>query len=92
MPVVLVCTKFDEFVTKVLHDMHGGDTQYALARANAQKVYEDSCRRLFHKAPSEVPAGVVSGTLISHIPMEGQLTSLIILSESKFRGSSRQLG
>ena len=75
--------------------MHGGDTQYALARANAQKVYEDSCRRLFHKAPSEVPAGVVSGTLITHTPCgwsTGQLTSLTILSESKFRGSSRQLG
>ena len=95
MPVVLVCTKFDEFVTEVLRDMHGGDTQYALARANAQKVYEDSCRRLFHKAPSEVPAGVVSGTLITHTPCggsTGQLTSLIILSESKLRRSSRQLG
>ena len=91
MPVVLVCTKFDEFVTKVLREMPGGDTQYALARANAQKVYEESCHRLFDKAPSEVPAGVVSGAFIPIHPVEGQLTSLI-LSESNFCGSSRQLG
>ena len=61
MPVVLVLTKFDEVVTKVLRDMHGGDTQQ-LARDTALEMYEGSCRRLFDKAPSEVPADVVSGT------------------------------
>ena len=71
MPVVLVFTKFDEIVTQVLRDMHGGNTQYALARTNAHQLYEDSCRRLFDKAPSEVPAGVVSGTFISHTPCGG---------------------
>ena len=89
MPVVLVFTKFDEIVTKVLRDRHGGDTQHhALARARAQQEYEDSCRHLFDKAPGKVPAGVVSSTFISQRVVEG-LTSSIILREFKFRRSSR---
>ena len=70
MPVVLVFTKFDEIVTQVFRDMHGGDTQQ-LARDRALEMYEGSCRRLFDKAPSKVPAGVVSGTFISHTPCGG---------------------
>lgn len=59
VPVVLVFTKFDEIVTEVLRDMHGGDTQHhALARVEALKVHEDTCHRLFDEAPSEVPAQI----------------------------------
>jgi hypothetical protein len=66
VPVVLVFTKFDEFVTEVPRDEYDDETQYhASALAEAQEMYIDSCRRLFDKDPSEVPAVVVSGTFIS---------------------------
>lgn len=66
MPVVLIFTKLDDIVTKFLRDIHGSDSQQ-LARDKALEVYRGSCRRLFDKDPSEVPAGVFSGIFISHM-------------------------
>ncbi|KAF8272135.1 hypothetical protein EI94DRAFT_1796529 [Lactarius quietus] len=60
VPVILVFTKFDVVVSRVLFDTAGGDPkQYERARASAYTMYEDSCRRLFHKDPSDVPAQIV---------------------------------
>lgn len=63
MPVVLVLTKFDILVSQVLLDIAGGDAQHhERARARAQRMCED----VFHKGSSDVPAGDVSSTVISH--------------------------
>ncbi|KAN0136298.1 hypothetical protein V8E53_005903 [Lactarius tabidus] len=59
VPVVLVFTKFDELVIKVLRDMDGRDAQRN-ARVRARAKCEETCRGIFQKAPSDVPAGVVS--------------------------------
>ena len=61
VPVILVFTKFDVVVSKLLFDIARGDArQHKRARARARAMCEDSCRRLFHKA--SVPAEIVSGT------------------------------
>jgi len=62
VPVILVLTKFDTVVSEVLFDIARGDVQqHNRARARAHAMYEDSCRRLFHKDPRDVPAEIVSG-------------------------------
>ena len=69
MPVVLVFTKFDLIVFKVLFDIAGGNAQdHEHAWAKAHSLYEESCRRLFHKDPGGIPAEIVSGTLSLHLP------------------------
>ncbi|KAI9456396.1 hypothetical protein BJY52DRAFT_1381678 [Lactarius psammicola] len=61
VPVVIVFTKFDVVVSQVLFDVAGGDTQHhERARVKAHIMYEDSCRRVFHKEPRDMPAVVVS--------------------------------
>ncbi|KAN0133589.1 hypothetical protein V8E53_008577 [Lactarius tabidus] len=58
VPVILVLTKFDIVVSKVLFEIAPDDPQqHGRARADAHAMYEDSCRRLFHK---DVPTEVVS--------------------------------
>ena len=58
--MILVFTKFDVVVSKLLFDIAGGDArQHERARARARAMYEDSCRRLFHE---DVPTEIVSGT------------------------------
>ena len=76
MPVVLVFTKFDVVVSRVLSEIAGGDTRHhERARARAHIMHEDSCRRILHKEPREVPAEIVSGIyLVSHFK-RGPLTS-----------------
>ena len=60
--MVLVFTKFDVVVSRVLFDIAGGNAQYhERARARAYAMCEESCRRLFHKDPRDVPAEIVSG-------------------------------
>jgi hypothetical protein len=62
VPAVLVFTKFDEVVSKVLSELASSGAQHhghALARAHI--LFENSCRRLFHKDPKDVPAEIVSG-------------------------------
>ena len=60
MPVILVFTKFDVVVSKVLFDIASGDPrQHKRARVRAHAMYEDSCRRLAHE---DVPVEIVSGT------------------------------
>jgi hypothetical protein len=69
VPVVLVFTKFDAVVSRVLFDIAGGNVQYyERARARAYTLYEESCRRLFHKDPRDVPVEIVSG-IYSFFPM-----------------------
>jgi hypothetical protein len=63
VPVILVLTKFDVVVSKVLSDTPRDDAQQCeSARAKALAMYEESCRRLFQKDPRDVPAEIVSGT------------------------------
>ena len=62
VPVVLVFTKFDVVVSQVLFDLSGDAQHHARARTSAITMYEESCRRLFHKEPKNLPAEIVSGT------------------------------
>ena len=63
MPVVLVITKFDMVVSKVLFDSFSdAPQQLNRARDSANRICEDSCRRLFDKEPGAIPAEIVSGT------------------------------
>jgi hypothetical protein len=63
VPVILVLTKFDVVVSKVLFDIYRGDArQYEHARTGAHTMYQDSLRRRFDKDPRDVPAEIVSGT------------------------------
>ncbi|KAF8267501.1 hypothetical protein EI94DRAFT_1315775 [Lactarius quietus] len=68
VPVILVFTKFDVVVSQVSLDISSGDPEYQeRARAKAQTMYEDSCRRIFHKEPKDVPAEIVSARFIDLI-------------------------
>ncbi|KAI9456382.1 hypothetical protein BJY52DRAFT_563201 [Lactarius psammicola] len=61
VPVVVVFTKFDVVVSQVRLDGPTGEPQHhERARARAHRMYEDSCRRIFHKDPRDVPAEIVS--------------------------------
>ena len=83
--MILVITKFDVVVSKVLFDVgHGSAQQYELARARAHKMYYDSCHRLFRKDPMALPAEIVSGTY-SALVSGGHLTPPIALSEAEIR-------
>ena len=63
MPVILVLTKFDMVVSKVLFDIPRDDPRrHERAKTNALTMYEEYCRRRFDKDPRDVPAEVVSGT------------------------------
>ena len=62
MPVVLVLTKFDILVSKVLFDIARGDIlQHERARTRAHAMCEESLRRRFDKNPRNVPAEIISG-------------------------------
>lgn len=86
MPVILVITKFDVVISKVIFEMGSGcdAQQYELARVRAHEMYNDSCRRLFHKDPITLPAEIVSGTY-SVLVSDGHLTPPISLSEAEIR-------
>ncbi|KAH9057194.1 hypothetical protein EDB87DRAFT_1131474 [Lactarius vividus] len=58
VPVVVVFTKFDVVVSQVRLD--SPSESHERARTRAHTMYEDSCRRLFHKDPRDVPAEIVS--------------------------------
>jgi hypothetical protein len=60
VPVVLVFTKFDVLVSQALFDIGGDAQHYERAWTRAITIYEESCRRLFHKEPRDVPAEIVS--------------------------------
>ena len=87
--MVLVITKFDMVVSQVLLDeFSGAPQQLNRARDSANRMYEESCRRAFHKEPGDIPSEIVSG-ICSSLPYfwRAQLTPLIILSEIKLRRS-----
>ncbi|KAI0246085.1 hypothetical protein BJV78DRAFT_197290 [Lactifluus subvellereus] len=61
VPVVLVFTKFDLLVSKVLFDIAGGDSQqHERAKVEAERKYAESCHLLLRKQPRDVPAEIVS--------------------------------
>ncbi|KAI0246861.1 hypothetical protein BJV78DRAFT_1286036 [Lactifluus subvellereus] len=61
VPVVPVFTKFDLLVSQVLLDIADGDPRYhEHAKARAQDMCEESCRRLLRKDSKDVPAEIVS--------------------------------
>ena len=94
MPVVLVLTKFDTVISQVLLESSSdAPQQLNRARDSANIMYEDSCRRAFDKEPGDIPSEIVSG-ICSSFPYfwRGQLTSLIIHSETKFRRSHGESG
>ncbi len=53
VPVVVAFTKFDQIV-----EIEGGSS----TRNRARTQFEQSCRSLFRKEPSDVPAEIVSGS------------------------------
>ncbi|KAI9439394.1 hypothetical protein BJY52DRAFT_1217284 [Lactarius psammicola] len=56
VPVVLVLTKFDIVVSKVLFDIPRDDAQpHERAKVKALEMYEESCRHLFHKDSRVLP-------------------------------------
>ena len=65
MPVILVLTKFDALVSKVGLDIPSDPQHHGRARAGAHAMYQDLCRRIFHKEPRDVPAEIVSGIYFS---------------------------
>jgi hypothetical protein len=72
--VVLVFTKFDQFVSQVLFDIAGGDRQHhERARVRAQGMYEASRHRLLRKHPKDVPVEIVSSICSSSIRCVGGL-------------------
>ena len=58
MPAIVVFTKFDEIVSQVHFDSSSSELQ---AQARAYTLCEESCRRIFHKEPIDVPVQIVSG-------------------------------
>ena len=87
--MVLVFTKFDLVVSKVRFDIAGGNAQHhEHACAKAHSLYEETCRRLFHKDPGGIPAEIVSGTLSLYLPYA--LKGSTSLRETKIHGSHRQ--
>ena len=90
MPVVLVITKFDQVVSQVFFDSFSdAPQQLNRARDSANRIYEESCRRVFNTDPGAIPAEIVSGTC-SFLPvlMEGstwgQLTSSLFTVKASF--------
>ncbi|KAN0136738.1 hypothetical protein V8E53_005508 [Lactarius tabidus] len=101
VPVVIVFTKFDVFVSRVLFDIADGDIlQHERARARAHINYEDSCRRVLHKEPRDVPAEVVSENprfvdLIDNLVMstDSFITASCALStQAGVRGAKQRIG
>ena len=93
--MVLVLTKFDIVVSKVLFDIARGDVpQYEYARARAHADFEGTIRRRFGKDSRDVPAKIVSGThsLSLNASWGGHLTSPIAISEADIRRSYREAG
>ncbi|KAI0246090.1 hypothetical protein BJV78DRAFT_1158147 [Lactifluus subvellereus] len=61
VPVVLVFTKFDLLVSKVLFDIAGGDSQqHERAKVEAERKYEELCHLRLRKKPRDVPVEIVS--------------------------------
>ena len=93
--MILVLTKFDAVVSKVLVDTaHDDVPQYEHARARAHAICDDSIRHRFGKDPRDVPAEIVSGTysLSPYVLQSGHLTSPIALSGADLRRSYRDVG
>ncbi|KAH8989937.1 hypothetical protein EDB86DRAFT_2941602 [Lactarius hatsudake] len=85
VPVILVFTKFDVVVTQALFDTPRDDEQrHERARAKALAMYEDSCRRLFHQEPRDVPAEVVSEK-----PRDVDLIEKLVVTTDSFILGSR---
>ncbi|KAF8267147.1 hypothetical protein EI94DRAFT_1731317 [Lactarius quietus] len=77
VPVLIVFTKFDVLVSQVQFDITRGEMQRnedPRARAHATRIYEDSCRSLFHKDPKHVPA-VIFSEKRAYRGLIGELTS-----------------
>ncbi|KAH8994220.1 hypothetical protein EDB92DRAFT_1944104 [Lactarius akahatsu] len=89
VPVVLVFTKFDMVVSKVLFDIPRGDAQpHERAKAQALKMLEESCHRLFHRDSRVVP---VSGTYSLYVqkPRHADLVeNLVVATDRGILGSS----
>ena len=85
VPVVLVFTKFDVVVSQVLFDIGGDAQHHAHARTRAISIYEESCRRIFHKESRDVPVEIVSGTCSLYLQLiEGSANVINLSEKSRF--------
>ena len=67
VPVVVVFTKFDLVVSKVLSDIAGADSQsHESASATAHRMSEERCRIFLRRNPADVSFEIVSSTLCFH--------------------------
>ena len=63
VPVVVVATKFDLVVSRVLFEIASGDTRsYEEAKTTAYERYKQSCRSLFPRSTRDVAVETVSST------------------------------
>ncbi|KAH9051692.1 hypothetical protein EDB87DRAFT_1693951 [Lactarius vividus] len=89
VPVVLVLTKFDVVVSKVLVDIPPDEAQpRERAKAKALEMFEESCHRLFHKDSRVVP---VSGAYSLYLqkPRHADLVeNLVVATDRCILGSS----
>ncbi|KAF8269504.1 hypothetical protein EI94DRAFT_1828906 [Lactarius quietus] len=89
VPVILVFTKFDVVVSRVLFNIAGGDPQqYERARAHAHTMYQDSRPRLFRKDPSDVPAQIV---LVADNPRSLDLIEDLVVATDRLITDPRTL-
>jgi hypothetical protein len=61
VPVLIVFTKFDLFVTREQFDNTSGDITHKTPEATARAKYEGLCRSQFKKEAKDVPAVIISG-------------------------------
>lgn len=79
MPVVVVFTKFDLVVSKVLSDIAGADSQsHESARATAHRMSEERCRTFLRRNSVDVPFEMVSSKLCFHTCYAEQLSDVVV--------------
>ena len=93
VPVVVVFTKFDLVVSKVLSGIAGVDSRsHESAKATAHKMSEERCRTFLRGNPADLPFEMVSSKLCFARMRQNNLTPLSVSSGSKVWRSHQQIG
>ena len=79
VPVVVVFTKFDLVVSKVLSGNAGVDSRnHENARATAHRMSEEHCRTFLRGNPVDVPSEMVSSEICFRTCYVGQLSKAVV--------------
>ena len=93
MPVVVVFTKFDLVVSKVLSGIAGVDSRsYESGRATAHRMSEEHCRTFLRGNSADVPFEMVSSKLCFYTCYAERSDAMSISSGFIVWRSHRQLG